>query len=193
METRGYGLPASTSPDQPADALGSSHPSFAHLKRESPDGTNWVVSIELPLHLPSRTHPRISSQEENFKKTQKNLPSSALKKTIWVGKHVRLYAGADFFFPKRSYVQYNCARVCTPQPSPSSALLFLAGINDQLICFLPKSDHYLSCNDKISFLVTSSPNITRRTAMMAKLIQAPRCFGLHVLHTRMGRTGQSCS
>eukprot|EP00729_Bicosta_minor_P008845 gene8845-25918_t len=42
METRGYGLPASTSPDQPADALGSSHPSFAHLKRESPDGTNWV-------------------------------------------------------------------------------------------------------------------------------------------------------
>lgn len=37
-----------------------------------------------------------------------------------------------FFFQKRSYVQYNCARVCTPQPSPSSALLFLAGIN--LIC-----------------------------------------------------------
>ena len=138
METRGYGLPASTSPDQPADALGSSHPSFAHLKRESPDGTNWVVSIELPLHLPSRTHPRISSwpRKKKFKNTKKTSllpPPSTLKKTIWVGKHVRLYAGADFFFQKRSYVQYNCARVCTPQPSPSSALLFLA--RHQLICF----------------------------------------------------------
>lgn len=119
METRGYGLPASTSPDQPADALGSSHPSFAHLKRESPDGTNWVVSIGLPLHLPSRAHPRISSRgKKKFKNTKKLLPLRPQKNHLG-RKACAVVRGRRFFSFKRDLTSNIIVRVSVPRsPHP---------------------------------------------------------------------------
>lgn len=144
METRGYGLPASTSPDQPADALGSSHPSFAHLKRESPDGTNWVVSIELPLHLPSRAHPRISSRgRKQFKNTKKtSSPPLRPQKNHLGRKACAVVRGRRFFSFKRDLTSNIIVRVSVPRsPHP----LFRAPFSGrhQFDLFLPKSDHYL--------------------------------------------------